>query len=58
MNIEYYKKHIYGLPALFVKDDQIARDLFRLTNRKTITQTDMNILSKLFSVTFTQVINP
>lgn len=55
MNIEYYEKHIYGLPALFVKDDVLARELTKLTNRKTITNTDMAILSRLFGVTFTNV---
>lgn len=57
MQIEYYKKHIYGLPSLFIKDEKIARQVTKLTGRKTITDTDMAIMSELFKAEFIQVIN-
>ncbi len=56
MTIEFYEKHIYGIPALFIKNEGVRTQLTKLTGRKTITQLDMNILRKLFKADFVQVL--
>lgn len=56
MNIEYYKKSVYGNDMLYLADERQA-DLFRaLTGRKTLQQGDMTILSELFGCQFTQIL--
>lgn len=58
MNINYYEKNVYGNPTLYIADPDIAAKVVRLTGRRTITQGDIDTMTDLFGVTFTQVLPP
>lgn len=56
MQIEFYKKSVYGNDMLYIKDEAIANVVRSLTGKKTIDATDIEALKKL-GVSFVQVIN-
>lgn len=57
MNIEFYRKDVYGNELMYVKDDEIGSDIAILTGRITITEQDIRILGRL-GCTFTEVLAP
>lgn len=54
MQIEYYKKQVYGNDMLYIKDPAVAAQISSLTGQKTIS---MHVISTLFKVEFIQVLN-
>jgi hypothetical protein len=47
MNIEYYKKNVYGVEYMYIKDDKKMKIVKGLTGRKTLTYNDLHYLSLL-----------
>ncbi len=58
MNINYYRKNVYGVENLYLEDAEIAQGIRRLTGKKTVTHDDMSIMRNIFEVAFTEVIAP
>ncbi len=58
MNINFYRKNVYGVQNIYIADPDIAIGIRRLTGKKTVDTSDMGILSDLFKVEFTEVIAP
>lgn len=58
MQIEYYVKSVYGIECMYIKDQETAHNFRQLTERKTISHSDMNAVAKLFAVEFIQVLPP
>lgn len=56
MNIQYYKKSVYGKDLLYVSNPEQARLLETLTGQKTINQGIINAMTKL-GHNFEQVLN-
>lgn len=57
MEIQYYKKNVYGKLNLYVKDNEQASWIMALTRRTTITVRDIIALQKL-GHTFVEVVAP
>lgn len=57
MNIQYYTEVVYGLPTMYIVDEELARKVKRLTGHKTVTEHDKSAMEDL-GFTFQQVINP
>lgn len=57
MNIQYYVKHVFGKPTMYIKDREQAAVVAVLIGRKILTQEAMEAL-KYFGVTFEQVLPP
>lgn len=55
MHIQYRIRQVYGNDSLYVVDPKIAALLQRLTGRKTLAPSDMDVLTRL-GHTFEQVI--
>lgn len=47
MNIEYYKKSVYGKEYLYIKDKKLAETIARLTGQKTLSEEAMKSLEAL-----------
>ncbi len=47
MNIEYYKKNVYGNELCYVKDKKLAEIVMRLTGQKTISTNTIEALKAL-----------
>lgn len=43
---------------MYIKDQETAHNFRQLTERKTISHSDMNAVAKLFAVEFIQVLPP
>lgn len=57
MLIKYYTREVYGSKYRYPVDPDIASSLLALTQRKTISHTDMASLSAL-GLTFEEVLQP
>lgn len=57
MEIEYYSKDVYGSSLMYVKDEDQARAITTLTNKKTIGEWDIKAMEKL-GFSFTEVLAP
>lgn len=57
MTIEYYTKSVYGNDNMYVANEEIATYVSWLTNKKTISTSDMEALTKL-GHNFTEVLAP
>lgn len=57
MTIEYYRKNVYGADLMYIADEKTAYFITQLTNRVTMTGSDMFALSKL-GFEFVEVIAP
>jgi hypothetical protein len=55
MNIEYYKKSNYGIESMYIKDIKIAEAVRGLTDKKTISNSNIKCL-ELLGFTFTEVL--
>lgn len=55
MEIEYYKKHVYGKELWYIKDPKTAELIRRLTGAKTFGPSLIEILGE-FGVKFKQVL--
>lgn len=47
MTIEYFKKAVYGIDKLYVKDEEKAKLIYMLTGRKTLSAMDIVALTAL-----------
>jgi hypothetical protein len=56
--IEYYTKNVYGQELMYILDSDMATYFQALTGKKTINETDMHLLSKMFGVEFKEVLAP
>jgi hypothetical protein len=57
MNINIYKKVVYGITKWYVRDESQAKAISTLTGNKTISDYDMRALESL-GFMFTEVIAP
>jgi hypothetical protein len=57
MNINIYKKAVYGITKWYVRDESQAKAISTLTGNKTISDYDMRALESL-GFMFTEVIAP
>jgi len=57
MTIQYYRKNVYGNEVMYIADEHIAYYVNQLTNRVTMTGSDMFALSKL-GFEFEEVLAP
>ena len=57
MNINIYKKAVYGITKWYVRDESQAKAISTLTGNKTISDYEMKALEVL-GFTFTEVIAP
>ncbi len=57
MIIQYYKKSVYGVVRIYIKDKDVALTISNLTNKKTLDQSDLNRFMKL-GVEFKQELPP
>lgn len=57
MTIQYYEKIVYGNELLYIKDPAIATRVEILLNKKTISYSDISILTDL-GLRFVQVLPP
>lgn len=55
MTIEYYKKDVYGVTLIYIKDPRIAMTIGMLTGKKTVSKFDIKALTDL-GCTFTEVL--
>lgn len=55
MNIEYYKKNVYGKELLYIKDESLAKAIEKLTGKKTIDKDAIEALKRI-EVKFIQVL--
>jgi len=51
--IEFYKKNVYGLTKIYIKDENTAKNIQTLTKKKTVDERDIEALEAL-GVVFTQ----
>jgi hypothetical protein len=58
MTIKYYIKSVYGNELIYLADEKQASLWYQLTNKKTITQGQIETLANLTGVEFLQVIAP
>lgn len=58
MTIKYYSKEVYGKTMFYFADAEQALCWRILTNRKTITGSEMGHLAELTGVTFERVFGP
>lgn len=58
MTINYYIKSVYGNELIYLADEKQADLWYQLTNKKTITQGQIETLASLTGVEFLQVIAP
>jgi histone H3/H4 len=58
MKLNYYTKHVYGQPMIYLADNKAQIAWHNLTGRKTITNEDMQRLTTLTGVTFERVFEP
>lgn len=56
MNIQYYKRNVYGNETLFVKDHELSMTIRLLTGKASLTSNVVEALKKL-GFTFEQVLN-
>lgn len=56
-NIEYFKKQNYGRIDLYIKDPTIAKAVYTITGKKTLSE---NIKKgfEMLGITFTEVLQP
>ncbi len=47
MHIQYYKKNVYGLEYMYIKDEKQMKIVKGLTGRKTLSHSDLHYLSAL-----------
>lgn len=58
MTIQYYSRHVFGQRLFYLVDFESYRRWNSITGRKTITESEMNILSALTGVQFERVMEP
>lgn len=56
MEIEYYKKEVYGITRYYLVDEKIRNWFYNLTMRKTVSTADMRTIEYMFNVKFKEVI--
>ena len=56
--IEYYTIRNYGTDMMYIADIQVKDNIQRLLQCKTINQFQMNLLTKIFNVTWVEVLPP
>lgn len=58
MELNYYRKNVYGNENLYIADKTQANMVQTLTGKKTVTYTDLNILEQLTGGIIREVIAP
>lgn len=58
LNINYYRKNVYGNELMYVADPATAAKLAGLIGTKTISDDQMKRITALFGTTWTEVIAP
>lgn len=56
--IDYYTKSVFGRNVCYLSDDRQAMQWNSLTGRKTITNSEMAVLTNLTGATFNRVFEP
>ena len=57
MKIQYYTKQVYGKDTMYMKDEEIAEKIRRLTLQRTLTEHTKKALENL-DFTFEEVLTP
>lgn len=57
MTLQFYTKHVYGLPTMYLVDQNVAEAVRLFNNHKTMTDSDKKALEKL-GFSFTEVVEP
>ena len=58
MNINYYRKNVYGVEKIYIEDKTQAACVSMLTGKMTVDQRDIDAIKELSGATFTEVIAP